>query len=40
MAWCGVVYGGKCGVWRDMVLDIRLNGVVCGDTQNGAPCNA
>ena len=30
----------RYGVLGDMVLDIRLGGVVCGDTQNDASCNA
>ena len=29
-----------CGVLGDMVSDIRLDGVVYGDTQNDASCNA
>ena len=30
----------RCGVLGDMVSDIRLDGVVYGDTQNDASCNA
>ena len=30
----------RCGVLCDMVLDIRLDGVVYGDTQNDASRNA
>ena len=29
----------RCGVLGDVVSDIRLGGVVYGDTQNDASCN-